>query len=143
DLGSMRYFLGLEVLPHDSGLHISQVKYTLDLFHRNSMTECKPSSTPLAAKHHLTAHDGPLLNNPTEFRHLSLSNSRPPSQTLALDSISLSIFQSLSQTLALTSVSLSLSFLSVPLKFSLSSLSSITASFSLRHSDQGRRFPQG
>ncbi|KAH0981128.1 hypothetical protein GBA52_008305 [Prunus armeniaca] len=48
----------------------TSLKYTLDLLHRNSMTECKPFSTPLAAKHHLTAHDGPLLNNPTEFHHL-------------------------------------------------------------------------
>ncbi|KAK1570500.1 hypothetical protein Q3G72_002864 [Acer saccharum] len=34
------------------------------------MTDCKPASTPLAAKVHLTAHDGALLDDATEFRQL-------------------------------------------------------------------------
>ena len=70
DLGPLRYFLGLEILPHSHGLHISQVKYTLDLLHRSNMIECKPSSTPLATKVRLSSTDGVLLDNPTEFRHL-------------------------------------------------------------------------
>lgn len=34
------------------------------------MLECKPSSTPLAAKVSLSSHDGRLLSSPTEFRML-------------------------------------------------------------------------
>ena len=34
------------------------------------MTDCKLASMPLAAKVHLTAHDGALLDNTTEFRQL-------------------------------------------------------------------------
>ena len=33
DLGSLRYFLGLEVNLYSEGLHVSQVKYMLDLLH--------------------------------------------------------------------------------------------------------------
>ncbi|KAK0606816.1 hypothetical protein LWI29_004695 [Acer saccharum] len=70
DLGSLRYFIGLEVNPHSEGLHISQVKYTLDLLHCHSMTECKPCSTSLAASVKLSANEGDLLVNATEYRHL-------------------------------------------------------------------------
>lgn len=70
DLGPLRYFLGLEITSDSRGLHISQLKYTVDLLARSSMLECKPSSTPIAAKAQLSANDGDLLHDPSEFRRL-------------------------------------------------------------------------
>ncbi|KAK0585683.1 hypothetical protein LWI29_032390 [Acer saccharum] len=72
DLGSLRYFLGLKVNSHLEGLHISQVKYTLDLLHHNSMSECKPCSTPMTTNMKLTADGGDALDNAIEFRQLVL-----------------------------------------------------------------------
>jgi hypothetical protein len=46
DLGSLHYFLGIEVQHVDDGRRMSQKKYTLDLLQRASMQNCKPMSTP-------------------------------------------------------------------------------------------------
>lgn len=70
DLGSLSYFLGLEVTSLSSGLHISQTKYVVDMLKQSNMLNCKPCSTPMAAKVQLSTHDGTLLSNPSEFRCL-------------------------------------------------------------------------
>lgn len=70
NLGSLRYFLDLEIYPHSKGLHISQLKYALDLLYCSSMTDCKPASTLLVAKVYLTAYNGVVLNNASKFRQL-------------------------------------------------------------------------
>jgi hypothetical protein len=46
DLGSLHYFLGIEVQQVDDGLRLSQKKYTLDLLQCASMLNCKHVSTP-------------------------------------------------------------------------------------------------
>jgi len=48
DLGSLKYFLGIEVSRCKSGIFLSQRKYVLDLLKETDMTACKPISTPLA-----------------------------------------------------------------------------------------------
>jgi hypothetical protein len=48
DLGSLKYFLGIEVSRCKSGIFLSQRKYVLDLLKETGMTACKPVSTPLA-----------------------------------------------------------------------------------------------
>ncbi|CAL9029727.1 unnamed protein product [Prunus brigantina] len=60
DLGPLHYFLGLEVNSIQSGIHLSQTKYSLDLLQRNSMVECKPCSTPVHSKAQLSSLDGTL-----------------------------------------------------------------------------------
>lgn len=70
DLGGLSYFLGLEVTPVATGLHISQTKYAMDILKRSSMLECKPYSTPIATKLSLSLHDGDLLSDPSEYRRL-------------------------------------------------------------------------
>lgn len=70
DLGSLHYLLGLEVTSLRPGLHLSQTKYILDFLRRSSMTECKPCATPVCAKSQLSASDGDLLSDATEYRHL-------------------------------------------------------------------------
>ncbi|CAL2224604.1 unnamed protein product [Prunus armeniaca] len=70
DLGPLHYFLGLEVNSIQSGIHLSQTKYSLDLLQRNSMVECKPCSTPIHSKAQLSSLDGEPLSDPTEFHRL-------------------------------------------------------------------------
>ncbi|KAM1338504.1 hypothetical protein ACFX2H_037133 [Malus domestica] len=48
DLGSLKYFLGIEVSRCKSGIFLSQRKYVLDLLEETGMTACKPMFTPLA-----------------------------------------------------------------------------------------------
>ncbi|KAI5352788.1 hypothetical protein L3X38_005680 [Prunus dulcis] len=70
DLGPLHYFLGLEVTSIQSGIHLSQTKYSLDMLQRNSMVECKPCSTPIHSKTQLSSLDGEPLSDPTEYRRL-------------------------------------------------------------------------
>jgi hypothetical protein len=63
DLGSLHYFLGIEVQKTDDGLRQSQKKYTVDLLQRAGMLSYKPVSTPLAASTKISAHDGDLLSS--------------------------------------------------------------------------------
>jgi hypothetical protein len=48
DLGSLKYFFGIEVLRCKSEIFLSQRKYVLDLLIETSMTGYKSVSTPLA-----------------------------------------------------------------------------------------------
>lgn len=50
DLGSLHYFLDMEVYGSTNGMHLSQSKYILDLLTRTNMLDCKPVSTPIAGK---------------------------------------------------------------------------------------------
>ncbi|KAI5336302.1 hypothetical protein L3X38_015569 [Prunus dulcis] len=70
DLGALSYFLGLQVTTSNGCLHLSQLQYAHDLLKRSHMLDCKPTSTPLAAKISLSASDGDLLSSPTSYREL-------------------------------------------------------------------------
>ena len=47
DLGSLRYFLGMEIARSKKGIVVSQRKYILDLLEETCMSGCKPSDTPI------------------------------------------------------------------------------------------------
>ncbi|KAM1346354.1 hypothetical protein ACFX13_036411 [Malus domestica] len=47
DLGSLKYFLGIEVSRSSSGIFLSQRKYIIDLLHETGMSACQPVATPL------------------------------------------------------------------------------------------------
>ncbi|KAK3013077.1 hypothetical protein RJ639_009916 [Escallonia herrerae] len=47
DLGTLSYFLGLEVSTASNGYYLSQAKYAFDLLSRASLTDSKIASTPL------------------------------------------------------------------------------------------------
>lgn len=47
DLGSLKYFLGLELARGPSGLFMCQRKYTLDILNECGMLACKPCSFPM------------------------------------------------------------------------------------------------
>ncbi|XP_048134074.1 disease resistance protein RPV1-like [Rhodamnia argentea] len=70
DLGSLHYFLGVEVVPTRHGILLSQHKYIWDLLERHKMTAAKEVSTPMATGTSLTIHGGIELTNPTDFRSL-------------------------------------------------------------------------
>lgn len=69
DLGSLNYFLGLEVQRDASGLVLTQTKYATELLHKVRMTKCKPSPSPSSVKPtHL--NPDPLFQDVTLFRTL-------------------------------------------------------------------------
>ncbi|KAJ0975586.1 hypothetical protein J5N97_017551 [Dioscorea zingiberensis] len=53
DLGPLHYFLGVEVLKHESGLFLSQSKYIRDILSRCNMADVKPLPTPAASNSRL------------------------------------------------------------------------------------------
>lgn len=51
DLGTLNYFLGIEVTSSSFGLFLSQAKYAYELLLKAGMVECKPPSpTPVFVK---------------------------------------------------------------------------------------------
>ncbi|KAL0541828.1 hypothetical protein IC582_021892 [Cucumis melo] len=54
DLGSLNYFLGLEVFRRSDGYLLSQAKYASDLLARSGITDSNTASTPLDPNVHLT-----------------------------------------------------------------------------------------
>ncbi|KAD3338470.1 hypothetical protein E3N88_06134 [Mikania micrantha] len=69
DLGSLNYFLGLEVMHTENGLFLSQAKYALDILTRAGLVDVKPVSTPLATTDAFTS-DGTPYSNPTFYRSI-------------------------------------------------------------------------
>ncbi|KAE8732996.1 hypothetical protein F3Y22_tig00001644pilonHSYRG00157 [Hibiscus syriacus] len=55
-LGTLSYFLGIEVLPTLSGLLLTQRRYITDLLTRTKKIGAKPVSTPLVTDGNLTLH---------------------------------------------------------------------------------------
>ena len=47
DLGTLKYFLGMEVAPSKKGIVVSQQKYILDLLKETGMLGCKRIDTPM------------------------------------------------------------------------------------------------
>ncbi|XP_019052677.1 PREDICTED: uncharacterized protein LOC109114468 [Nelumbo nucifera] len=70
DLGSVRYFLGVELHRSSTGFNLSQHKYIDDLLHRAQLHDSKPLSTPLSASTRLTKSEGEPLVDPTFFRSI-------------------------------------------------------------------------
>ncbi|XP_042958233.1 uncharacterized mitochondrial protein AtMg00810-like [Carya illinoinensis] len=57
DLGSMRYFLGIQVRQTKGEVFICQEKYIEDLLKNFHMTGCKPVSTPMSLNEKLQQND--------------------------------------------------------------------------------------
>jgi hypothetical protein len=47
DLGSLKYFLGIEVSRSKKGIFLSQRKYALDLLQETGMSACQPATSPM------------------------------------------------------------------------------------------------
>ena len=70
DLGSLNYFLGLEVSSSADGYYLTQAKYTSDLISRARITDSKIIDTPIEYNCRLNSHDGESLSDTTLYRQL-------------------------------------------------------------------------
>ncbi|KAD2393896.1 hypothetical protein E3N88_40873 [Mikania micrantha] len=68
DLGRLHYFLGIEVVHHNSDLLLCQRKYIISILHRAGLIDCKPVTSPMSTSHVLLPDDSPPLADPTRYR---------------------------------------------------------------------------
>ena len=69
DLGLLTYFLDMEAHRTNNGLFLFQTKYITDLLVKSDMVGCKPVGSS-ASKKKLSPSNGPLLDDPTQFRSI-------------------------------------------------------------------------
>ncbi|XP_021996059.1 uncharacterized mitochondrial protein AtMg00810-like [Helianthus annuus] len=69
DLGSLGYFLGLEVTHSDTGIFLSQAKYAHDILAQAGLLDAKPVATPLASTD-LFLSTCDAFHDPTLYRSL-------------------------------------------------------------------------
>ena len=67
DMGSLHFFLGIEVIPTQTGLFLSQHKYVRELLAKTSMSGAKDVSTPLSTTQSLQLIDGTATVDSFEF----------------------------------------------------------------------------
>ncbi|KAK2981322.1 hypothetical protein RJ640_007023 [Escallonia rubra] len=70
DLGSLKYFLGIEVARSSSGLYLSQRKYTLDILDDCGLTGARSSEFPMEQHLKLSSSTGLVLSDPSPYRRL-------------------------------------------------------------------------
>lgn len=63
DLGSLHYFLGIEVTPIKKGVLLAQQKYIKELLLKTNMHNCKPASTPISISEKHTKIEGDSLSD--------------------------------------------------------------------------------
>lgn len=70
NMGSLHYFLGVEVLPTWDGIFLWQQKYVHDLLSTTNLLGAKEVCTPLSTNTPLTLHDGTAAFDSTEYRRV-------------------------------------------------------------------------
>jgi hypothetical protein len=68
DLGALSYFLDISITQTSSGMVLSQHQHALELLQCAGMVECNPYATPIDVRCKLSATEGSLLVDPTEYR---------------------------------------------------------------------------
>ena len=70
DLGSLKYFLGLEIARNKTSISLTQKKFTLEVLKETGMTSCKPTQTPMEQQLKLSKGSEDLISNPGQYRRL-------------------------------------------------------------------------
>ncbi|XP_019159689.1 PREDICTED: uncharacterized protein LOC109156296 [Ipomoea nil] len=70
DLGSIKFFLGIEVTRTPHGLVLSQRKYALDILAESGLEGCRPSAFPIEQNHKLRANCDGALVDASRYRRL-------------------------------------------------------------------------
>ena len=70
NLGSLHYFLGLQITRTSSRLYLNQSKYAQELLKKHNMLDCKPASSSSCPNTRLSPHDGDLLPDPHLYRSM-------------------------------------------------------------------------
>ena len=70
DLGTLKYFLGIDFFQSKHDIFMSQRKYMLDILDDTSLTGTKPEKNPMEKNLKLILTDGDLLHDPTKYRRL-------------------------------------------------------------------------
>ncbi|GJY90073.1 retrovirus-related pol polyprotein from transposon TNT 1-94 [Tanacetum coccineum] len=70
DLGPLNYFLGIEIVPHVSGILLSQKKYILELLQSAGLSNCNPVSSPMVTSSSLSLDDNTAFSNPVKYRQV-------------------------------------------------------------------------
>ncbi|GJW59851.1 uncharacterized mitochondrial protein-like protein [Tanacetum coccineum] len=102
DLGSLHYYLGIEIIQNSKGLVMSQRKYALDLLQCADALNLKPFTIPLDPLKNLNLTDGEPLSDPSLYRNLVgkfiyLTITRPVSSGVKLSSRQLPVWESATQ----------------------------------------------
>ena len=70
DLGTLKYFLGVEVARNQEGIFLCQRKYALDIISEAGLLGAKPSGFPIEQNHHLALAENALLVDSEKYRRL-------------------------------------------------------------------------
>lgn len=70
DLGSVNYFLGLEISRSPAECFVSQKKYTMDLLKEHGLSDANPLKVPMDTHLKLTPTKGTILPNPHIYQRL-------------------------------------------------------------------------
>ena len=70
DLGSLEFFLGLEIARSKKGVSLNQRKFALDILKETSIMGCKPAKSPMEQQLKLSKDSGELLLDSSKYRRL-------------------------------------------------------------------------
>lgn len=70
DLGSLHYFLGIQITRTQFGLTLTQSKFASDVLYRFHMENSKPTKTPCYSSTRLLPYDDLSLSDPNEYRSM-------------------------------------------------------------------------
>ena len=70
DLGTLKYFLGIEVSRSKNGLFLSQRKYALDLLNETSNSTCELVNIPIEVNHGMSIYSDQIPTNKERYYRL-------------------------------------------------------------------------